>query len=75
MIEGVSAPEIRTLYFVVGPEESGKRSPASVETRALGQVGKQVQTRYSAWPFFVLKAALVGVIQFITALTTRAVSN
>ncbi|EDR00157.1 uncharacterized protein LACBIDRAFT_334388 [Laccaria bicolor S238N-H82] len=34
------------VALVVGPQETGKRSLASVETRALGQVGEQVQTRY-----------------------------
>ena len=34
------------VALVVSPQESGKRSPASVQTRALGEVWEQVQTRY-----------------------------
>ena len=36
------------VALVVSAQESGKRSPASVETRALGQVGEQVQTDFGA---------------------------
>ena len=42
------------LALVVGPQETGNRSPASVETRALDQVEEQVQTRYGAYSFFEL---------------------
>ncbi|EDR09192.1 uncharacterized protein LACBIDRAFT_296570 [Laccaria bicolor S238N-H82] len=34
------------VALVVSPQESGNRSPASVETRALGEIGEQVQTHY-----------------------------
>ena len=39
------------MALVVGPQQSGKRSPVrpSVETRALGQVEEEVQTRYGAY--------------------------
>ena len=60
------------VALVVGPQETGNRSLASVETRALDQVEEQVQTRYGAYSFFELQAPLIGVIQFITAFMTRA---
>jgi hypothetical protein len=50
------------VALVVGLQESGMRSPASVETKTLDQVGEQVQTRYGACSSFGLKAALIGVI-------------
>ena len=34
------------VALVVSPQESEKRSPASVETRASGEVWEQAQTRY-----------------------------
>jgi hypothetical protein len=37
------------VALVVSPQGSGKRSPTSVETRALGEVGEQVQTRYGVF--------------------------
>ena len=49
------------------------RSPALIEKRALGEVGEQVQAHYGACSCFELKAVLIGVIQFITAFTTRTV--
>jgi hypothetical protein len=40
------------LALVVGPQESGKRSSASIETGALDQwIGEQVQTRLGACSF------------------------
>ena len=38
------------VALVVGPQQSGKWSAArlSVETRALGQLGEQLQTHYGA---------------------------
>ena len=63
------------VALVVGLQESGMRSPTSVETRAMGQAGEQVQKRYGACSSFELKAALIGAIQFIIAFTTRAVKS
>ena len=34
------------VALVVSPQESGQRFPASDETRALGEVGEQVQAHY-----------------------------
>jgi hypothetical protein len=50
------------LALVVSPQESGKRSPSSVQTRALSEVGEQVQTPHGACSSFELKAALIRVI-------------
>ena len=61
------------VALVVSPQESGQRFPASDETRALGEVGEQVQAHYGACSCFELKVVLIGVIQFITAFTTRTV--
>ena len=48
---GPGSSSLDPLALVVGPQESGKRSPASIKTGALGQwTGEQIQTRFGACP-------------------------
>lgn len=70
---GLSSSDLVAL--VVSPQESGKWSPASVKTRALGEDGEQVETCYGVCSSFKLKVTLTGVIQFTTAFMTRTVKS
>jgi hypothetical protein len=56
------------VALVVGLQESGKRSPASVETMALDQAGEQVQTRYGACSSFELKRRSSGTFSLLPRL-------